>query len=764
MKKLLIILISIFSFAGVAFALPYYSSTQTMIPFVDNSYDIGTSSKAYRNLYVNSFNLSGTAINSILSTDVNGNIVATSTPTFGYFNATSTTATSTIAGNVKVSGNLEVIGVSLLSIVSSGAFTSTGLITGTSFTATSNTASVFPYASTTQIGSTGSAYFATSGGNVGIGTTTPAWLTQIAGTRPSLALSDTSSGTNLKHFLLSNNGGNLYIGTSTDAYATSTPSALTILNNGNIGVGTAAPGYKLDVFSGSGASAFQVSGTSTLSPSFTSSGGDMIVLLNAPATSYAAGIKYRSGGNERWQLGRGVGNGDENFNLYNHGTASTNLSVQYTSGNVGIGDISPDYLLDVAGTLGVDGQTTLTYASTTQIGSTGSAYFATSGGNVGIGTITPAAGIDLSYGGISLVVGADSGAFTRTDATLKLARIAGYHYTNAEEPVMLINYAAGSADNDIYMGGGSGILNAATSLYFVTAANTTTLNGTTRMSIKNTEMIVNDAQNDYDFRIESDTNASHFVSDAGLNAGTGGFGFGRGGSATNFIITQQPAITFASASEYAVHYIFGNAGSGITVNTATVPSLSTMLLEAPNITIGTGAVSDAYTLKIGDAPTEGTRNGALWVASGVSRFDGNVGIGTTSPSSLLQVYGDTKSMGMDFPTATSYSYFAFKERNVEKSTIQQVGSNFATAGRRGDLELEATGDITLQVTDGNVGIGTSTPASLLQLHSSATTTISIDANAATKGGCIELKDRSGVGYTYITAEDGVLTASVISCK
>src|SRR3990167_7218576 len=389
MKKLLIILISIFSFAGVAFALPYYSSTQTMIPFVDNSYDIGTSSKAYRNLYVNSFNLSGTAINSILSTDVNGNIVATSTPTFGYFNATSTTATSTIAGNVKVSGNLEVIGVSLLSIVSSGAFTSTGLITGTSFTATSNTASVFPYASTTQIGSTGSAYFATSGGNVGIGTTTPAWLTQIAGTRPSLALSDTSSGTNLKHFLLSNNGGNLYIGTSTDAYATSTPSALTILNNGNIGVGTAAPGYKLDVFSGSGASAFQVSGTSTLSPSFTSSGGDMIVLLDAPATLYASGIKYRSGGNERWQLGRGVGNGDENFNLYNHGTASTNLSVQYTSGNVGIGDISPDYLLDVAGTLGVDGETTLTYASTTQIGSTGSAYFATSGGNVGIGTITP---------------------------------------------------------------------------------------------------------------------------------------------------------------------------------------------------------------------------------------------------------------------------------------------------------------------------------------------------------------------------------------
>src|SRR3990167_7196125 len=219
MKKLLIILISIFSFAGVAFALPYYSSTQTMIPFVDNSYDIGTSSKAYRNLYVNSFNLSGTAINSILSTDVNGNIVATSTPTFGYFNATSTTATSTIAGNVKVSGNLEVTGVSLLSIGSSGAFTSTGLITGTSFTATSNTASVFPYASTTVLSASGSLI--------------SPFLTGGSGTTQDLTFQTTSgvgaTGADM-HFLVGNNGAT---------------EAMTILNNGKVGIGITAPGATL---------------------------------------------------------------------------------------------------------------------------------------------------------------------------------------------------------------------------------------------------------------------------------------------------------------------------------------------------------------------------------------------------------------------------------------------------------------------------------------------------------------------------------------
>ena len=42
-------------------------------------------------------------------------------------------------------------------------------------------------------------------------------------------------------------GGNLYVGTSTDSYATSTPAALTILNNGNLGLGTSSPFKKLSV-------------------------------------------------------------------------------------------------------------------------------------------------------------------------------------------------------------------------------------------------------------------------------------------------------------------------------------------------------------------------------------------------------------------------------------------------------------------------------------------------------------------------------------
>ncbi|MCX6787067.1 MAG: DUF5011 domain-containing protein, partial [Candidatus Kaiserbacteria bacterium] len=121
-----------------------------------------------------------------------------------------------------------------------------------------------------------SSIFISSTGNIGIGTTTPNWLLQVSGTQPSFALSDYSATSGNKHWLFSSMGGNLYIGTSTDAYATSSPSALTILNNGNIGVGTSSPTtYKFSVNGsaslGSGDEAMRVSsvgyvGIGTTSP------------------------------------------------------------------------------------------------------------------------------------------------------------------------------------------------------------------------------------------------------------------------------------------------------------------------------------------------------------------------------------------------------------------------------------------------------------------------------------------------------------------
>lgn len=89
-----------------------------------------------------------------------------------------------------------------------------------------------------------------NGTNVGIGTSTPNWLLDVVGTRPSIDLSDNSAGTNLKHWLFSSMGGNLYIGTTTDVYATSSPSVLSFLNSGNLGIGSSSPVESLVVNGG----------------------------------------------------------------------------------------------------------------------------------------------------------------------------------------------------------------------------------------------------------------------------------------------------------------------------------------------------------------------------------------------------------------------------------------------------------------------------------------------------------------------------------
>ena len=52
------------------------------------------------------------------------------------------------------------------------------------------------------------------------------------------------------------------------------------------------------------------------------------------------------------------------------------------------------------------------------------------------------------------------------------------HYTNAEEPFGLVYGVTLSGENRLNLGGGSGIVNAATRLSLYTATNTTTTAGT----------------------------------------------------------------------------------------------------------------------------------------------------------------------------------------------------------------------------------------------------------------------------------------------
>lgn len=143
-----------------------------------------------------------------------------------------------------------------------------------------------------------------------------------------------------------------------------------------------------------------------------------------------------------------------------------------------------------------------------------------------------------------------------------------------------------------------------------------------------TEIRLNKGQADTDVYIASDTNANHFVSDAGLFSGVGAFGFGGlVAGATDYILIQMPALTAVGGALF--HRVGIGNSAAVTIPSGTSAHVSSLYVDEPNIT-ATGTVTDAYTLILGGAPTEGTRNGALWVASGDTRIQGLIVSGTTA--------------------------------------------------------------------------------------------------------------------------------------
>lgn len=105
---------------------------------------------------------------------------------------------------------------------------------------------------------------------------------------------------------------------------------------------------------------------------------------------------------------------------------------------------------------------------------------------VGVATASPTAtsgGVDIASGGISLVLGADNSASTRTNSTTKNSVISQYHYTNAEQSAVIIRTQSDATNNYVQIGGGDSALNAATNLIFYTSGDNTTLEGTQRLII-----------------------------------------------------------------------------------------------------------------------------------------------------------------------------------------------------------------------------------------------------------------------------------------
>ncbi len=271
-----------------------------------------------------------------------------------YFSATSTTATSTFANGITITGGCLSVGGTCIgassSVVESGTQGQLPFYNGSGTTLTAT-----------------SSLFISQQGDIGIGTTSPGQKLSVAGD------------------ILGNNIiGTYFTATSTEVASTFPYASSTAITADNL----FATNFILSNFNGPiQANAGLISATTSVGVLYGGTGisyapayGEILVGNNA--SGYILTATSSLG------LGTVLGGTMGQFPFY--GASGTILSATSSiflsdASYVGIGTVTPSTELQVVGTI------TTTYASSTAISSSGSAYFATGGGanSVGIGTTSP---------------------------------------------------------------------------------------------------------------------------------------------------------------------------------------------------------------------------------------------------------------------------------------------------------------------------------------------------------------------------------------
>jgi len=130
------------------------------------------------------------------------------------------------------------------------------------------------------------------------------------------------------------------------------------------------------------------------------------------------------------------------------------------------------------------------------------------------------------------------------------------------------------------------------------------------------EVVFNEPASDIDFRVEADSEDYGFVLNAGYFGGNGAVSFGSNvTTAASAKFGSVPGTLSVAGGNYyrllvEADGVVTSAGSG------THGVIASLNVGEPLITIGTAAVTNASTIRVAGAPTEGTNNFALYAHAG----------------------------------------------------------------------------------------------------------------------------------------------------
>ena len=734
-----------------------------------------------------------------------------------------------------------------------------------------------------------------SNGNVGIGTTSPSHKLDIYSNenvplrihRPSNANLDSSgawgigfstrgdainSTTDTRAGIFSYYNGNLFLAAANtsivadpDAYA-----RLTVLNTGYVGIGTTSPANKLHVVGSSSDTAGtgllrieggggggnvswtfrstvtnndltldrQYAGAYYQALTFQRSSGNVGIGTTSPNERLSVNgniesydtfiLNYGSNGNKWQQLFDGANSW--NLRYYNGSSWSGSAITVNTSNNVGIGTTSPAYTLDVNGSAGIYGDLNFTKADGVGInakesliitidsdnndtgrvfqikeGSGNTLMVVQEAGNVGIGTTSPGAKLDVA-GDVRVQYANSSTTLSSGGSILRLANsdttannISAIDFPQSSAGsgfsrigVIYKDRTSSSEDQDMFfrtIGGGT-----SAEVMRLTSDGNVGI-GTTSPSLESTGAgldILNSSYTQLRVRSSASSAGIEFKPSAGhkweIQASntdaTSFLIYDRTLEVYRLVINTSGNVGIGTTSPQTELHVKGNNGWGeVRVEGQTFASGHGGSLEF--YSEGT-ALADIYANTSKDLilRTNGSAE-RMRITSG-----GNVGIGTTSPDSLLEIENNpaaqsqTRMLSLDNnPTSnqgSGYIEISSGSNNQAKTQIEQVSSggygllgnqyidtniinrglsaaafgniNFATGSSTSATSIVMT--IGGGSQKGNVGIGTTSPSTNLHVAGSVRVTgdrIDVNSNTRITGAYYE---NSNTEYTYIDMYNG----------